>query len=226
MYPYVILHFKETAFTSKIPISFPFKGTSILHWYSLLTELSSYLICLPRHVPLSSFDIFAITQVFVCVCVGGVLLFSVFFKIVFNLVVTLFPVWLFLPPVLFLHFQEDVSCQSPHSRAPHSLGSQVSPCLGASSLTEARPGSPLLCMCLEPHISLCMLPGWWLNVWEISAVQVSWDCSFSYGVALLLSFFQSFPNLTTGFPVFCPLVMCRYLSLTNLWSGPLGEQPC
>ena len=37
------------------------------------------------------------------------------------------------------------------------LGPQVSPGLGASSLTEARPGSPLLYMCQGPHISWCML---------------------------------------------------------------------
>ena len=36
-----------------------------------------------------------------------------------------------------------------------------------------------------------MLPGWWLGVWEISEVQVCWDCCSSYGVAILLSFFQS-----------------------------------
>jgi len=39
-----------------------------------------------------------------------------------------------------------------------------------------------------------MLPVWWLRVWEILGVQVSWDCWSSYRVALLLSFFQLFPN--------------------------------
>ena len=36
--------------------------------------------------------------------------------------------------------------------------------LRASSLTEARPGSSLLCMCQWPQASSCMLSGWWLSV--------------------------------------------------------------
>jgi hypothetical protein len=61
-----------------------------------------------------------------------------------------------------------------------------------------------------------MLSGWWLSVWEISGVQVSWDCWYSYGSALLLSFFQLFPNSTTGVPNFSPLVRCKYLCLSQL----------
>jgi hypothetical protein len=53
------------------------------------------------------------------------------------------------------------------------LGPQASPGLGASFLTEARPGSPLLYICRVPHICWFMLPGWWLSVCEISGVQVS-----------------------------------------------------
>jgi hypothetical protein len=63
-----------------------------------------------------------------------------------------------------------------------------------------------------------MLPGWWSSVWEISGVQVNWDCWFSYRnqqspTALLFRFFQIFPNLTTGVSCFCPLVGCKYLHL-------------
>ena len=58
-------------------------------------------------------------------------------------------------------------------RHPHTLEPQVSLELSASSLTEARPGNPLLYMCQGPHISWCMLPDWCLSVWEISGVQVS-----------------------------------------------------
>ena len=36
--------------------------------------------------------------------------------------------------------------------------------LGTSSLSEARPDSPLLYLCQGPHISWCLLPGWWLSV--------------------------------------------------------------
>jgi hypothetical protein len=40
----------------------------------------------------------------------------------------------------------------------------ISPGLGASSLTETRPGSPLLYMCQGPWTRECMMPGWWLRV--------------------------------------------------------------
>jgi hypothetical protein len=92
----------------------------------------------------------------------------------------------------------------PLPRPSHSLEPQVSQGLGASSLTEARSDSLLLWMCWEPHVSWCMLPGGWFSIWQISGVQVSWDCWSSYGVALLLSFFQPFPNSTTGVTGFCP----------------------
>lgn len=33
---------------------------------------------------------------------------------------------------------------------------------------------------LGSQTSSCMLPGWWLSVWEISGFQISWDCCSSY----------------------------------------------
>jgi hypothetical protein len=104
------------------------------------------------------------------------------------------------------------------TRPLNSLEPPVSWGLGTSSLTEHRPSSPLLYMCWGPHISWCVLPGWWSSVWEISGVQVNWDCWSSYRVTLLLSFFliqpcpnYPFPNSTTGVSSFCPLVGCKYL---------------
>jgi hypothetical protein len=35
-----------------------------------------------------------------------------------------------------------------------------------------------------------MLSVWWSSVWEISGVQINWDCWSSYRIAILLSFFQ------------------------------------
>ena len=49
-----------------------------------------------------------------------------------------------------------------------------------------------------PWTSLCMLPGWWLRLWKLPGVQVSRDCWSSYGVALLFSFFNAFPDSTIG----------------------------
>jgi hypothetical protein len=80
--------------------------------------------------------------------------------------------------------------------------------------TQTRQSSTV-CVCWEPHISWCMLPGWWSSVWEILGFQVNWDCWSSYRVTLL-SFFQPFPNSTTGVLCFCPLVGCNYLPLTLL----------
>ena len=59
-----------------------------------------------------------------------------------------------------------------HTGILNSLGPPVFWGLGASSLTESRPSSPLLYMCWEPHISWCMLPGWWSSVWEISGSRL------------------------------------------------------
>jgi hypothetical protein len=80
----------------------------------------------------------------------------------------------------------------PHPTSPlNSLWPPVSWGLGASSLNEYRPSSPLLYVCWGPHISWCMLPVWWSNVWEIlEGVQINWDCWSSYRIVLLFSFFQ------------------------------------
>ena len=72
----------------------------------------------------------------------------------------------------------------------NSLGPPVSWRLGASSLSEHRPGSHLLYVCWGPHISWCMLPGWSSSVWEISGAQINWDWWSSYRITLLLSFFH------------------------------------
>jgi hypothetical protein len=73
---------------------------------------------------------------------------------------------------------------TPHPTWPlNSLGHSVSWGLGASSLNEHRPGSPLLYVCWGAHISWCMLSVWWsapdgpqsapLNLQEKSAFQYS-----------------------------------------------------
>jgi hypothetical protein len=41
-----------------------------------------------------------------------------------------------------------------------------------SLFSESRPSSPLLYMCWGPHISCCVLPGWWLSVGEIPRVHL------------------------------------------------------
>jgi hypothetical protein len=73
----------------------------------------------------------------------------------------------------------------------NSLGPPVSWQLGASSLNEHRPRSPLLYVCWRLHISWCMLSVWLSNVWEIFQVHINWDCWSSYRITLLFSFFLS-----------------------------------
>jgi hypothetical protein len=70
---------------------------------------------------------------------------------------------------------------TPASRPPYYLGPQVSQDLVTSSPTVARPGSPLMYMCLGTWTSSCMLPGWWISLWERPRVWVSWDCWTFYG---------------------------------------------
>ena len=88
--------------------------------------------------------------------------------------------------------------------------------LTSQLIYEGKTGGIILpiSMCQGLHISWYMLPVWWLSVWEISGVQVSWDFWSSYRTTLLHSFFQAFLNLTTGVTRFCPLVGCKYLHLT------------
>ena len=124
------------------------------------------------------------------------------------------PYPIFPPPCL----QEN----APTTGDPPSLGSQVFRGLGLSSLTKTRPDSYLLYMCQGPWASSCMLPDLWLSAWEISGIQVSWDCWSSYGVSLL-NFFQPFPNPTTGIPDFSPLVVCKYLHLSQSAASRTSE---
>jgi hypothetical protein len=95
----------------------------------------------------------------------------------------------------------------------NSLGPPVSWGLGASSLNEHRPGSPLLCVLVASYqlvYPACLV----VQCLRDLGVHINWDCWSSYRVALLLSFFQSFPNSTTGVSCFCPLVGYNYLPLT------------
>jgi hypothetical protein len=77
-----------------------------------------------------------------------------------------------------------------------SLENQVSTGLGASSPTEARQDSSCqLHMCWRPLTSLWMLCGWWLSLWKLPGVQVSWHCWSSYGVSIPFSSFSPSPQL-------------------------------
>jgi hypothetical protein len=85
--------------------------------------------------------------------------------------------------------------------------------VGASSLNEHRPSSPLLYVCWG-HISagVCCLVG--SPVWEILEIQINWDCWSSYRIAHLRIFIHpSFPHSTTEVSCFCPMVGCKYVHL-------------
>jgi hypothetical protein len=66
-----------------------------------------------------------------------------------------------------------VDVPNTHSTWPlNSLGPPVSWGLGASSLNEHRPGSPLLYVCWGAYFSWCTLTFWWSNVWETSGSRL------------------------------------------------------
>lgn len=69
----------------------------------------------------------------------------------------------------------------PHPHYSPSLGPQVS-----SSPTETA-GSPVLCICQGPWYHPVYASGWWLPLWDLSGVRVSWDCRTSYVVTLPFS---------------------------------------
>jgi hypothetical protein len=79
---------------------------------------------------------------------------------------------------------------------------------------EARPSSPLLYICGRwegwAWISPCMLPGWWLSLWELPGVQVSWDIGLPMGLPSA-SAPSVLPLIFLGAPDFIPMVGFKYL---------------
>ena len=108
-----------------------------------------------------------------------------------------------------LHLWEDAA----HIPSPWDISSTE---LGASSSTEAGRGSPPLRMCGGPPTSPHTLFGWWISLWELPGVQVSWHCWSSYGVAIPFSSFNPSPNSSIGVPDLSPVLACEYLHLSQL----------
>jgi hypothetical protein len=108
---------------------------------------------------------------------------------------------------------------------PLTLGHQVSTGLGKFSPIEARQGSSLLHMCRGPWTSPCMLFGWWLGLWELPRVQVSWHFWLSYWVAIPFSSFSPSPNSSIGVPNLHPMLGYIFICLSQLLVKPLTGQP-
>ena len=108
--------------------------------------------------------------------------------------------FVYLFPSPFPHLWKGVAGYHPLTWYHTSLAHQIFVGLGASSPTEDRQGSPLLLMCWEPWTNLCMLFGWWLSLWELPGVQVSWHFWSSGGVAIPFSSVSPSPNSSTGVP--------------------------
>ena len=86
---------------------------------------------------------------------------------------------------------------------------QVSPGLGESSLTEAIPGSPLLSLCSEPHVSsvYCLVRGYEIQILSLlmffmgSENELGRDSVFFHDeswlslISLLFSFLLSFSHI-------------------------------
>ena len=109
----------------------------------------------------------------------------------------------------------------------HLLGPSISMGFGTSSLTEARPGSPLQYMSWRPHTSYCVLPGYG-SVSEspqgsalVETAGLSMGSSFSsVSSSLSLIYSQGSPM-----SVHClDICICMYLSQQLV--GPPGGQSC
>jgi hypothetical protein len=133
---------------------------------------------------------------------------------------------LFFPLNILFHTQPHFVCSKSHISCPlpslhvdvhtphstwslNSRGPPVSWGLGASSLNELRPGSPLLYVCCGPHISWCMLPvfdrsqgSWWIETVGTSTGSPFSSTSFSL------------PYINKRVSCFCSLVGCKYKHVT------------
>jgi hypothetical protein len=70
-------------------------------------------------------------------------------------------------------------------------------------------------VCWGPHISWCMLPGWSSSVWQISGVQVNWNCWSLFSLASFsFSLIQPQGSAVSVHWLLCPLVASKYLYLT------------
>ena len=96
--------------------------------------------------------------------------------------------WLFHIPYLLAtspHLHMDAP--PPHSTWPlNFLGLRVHWGLGASSLNEHRPGSPLLYVCWGLHISWYMLSVWWSSVLKILCGEGRLRLKFLVGILKLI----------------------------------------
>lgn len=115
-----------------------------------------------------------------------------------------FPIYLLIVPILYLFPAMPPSpwgCPHPThtNRTLNSLGPPVSWVLGAFSLTEPGPSSPLQYMCRELHISWCMLLSWWSSVLEITEIQLDWDCWSSYMIIIGIVVLENYLKIVLFF---------------------------
>ena len=76
----------------------------------------------------------------------------------------------------------------------------------------------------EPQTSPCMLFGWWLGLWELPGIRVSWDCWSSYGVTISFSSFSPSPNSFLGVSNLSPMHGCQYLCLSQSAAGRASQR--
>ena len=92
----------------------------------------------------------------------------------------------FLIPFLLPPVSKRMSPLLPHQARPlHSLGPPVSQGLGASSPTEARPGSPLLYMCQELAVYQLVYAAWSVDYETASLPMVLPSFSTSSSLSLI-----------------------------------------
>jgi hypothetical protein len=113
---------------------------------------------------------------------------------------------------------------SSSSWHPSFLGYQVSTGLDASFPMETRQDNSLLHMCWGPWTSPCTLFGWWVSLWELWGVHISWHLWSSYWVAIPLSSFNLSPNSYIWVPSLSPIFGSKFLLLAQKATGRASQR--
>jgi hypothetical protein len=75
-----------------------------------------------------------------------------------------------------------------------------------------------------PQTRPCMLFGWWLSLWDLPEVQVSWYCWSSYRVVIPFNSFNPSHHSSIDVPNLIPMVEYKYLNLSPSAAGKASQR--
>lgn len=70
-------------------------------------------------------------------------------------------------------------------------------------------------MCPGSQNNPCVFFVWWLSLWKLSGVHISWYCWSSYGIANPFCSFNPYPNASIGVPKLSSMLGYKYLHLSQ-----------